>query len=221
MNKKMLIKKQFILPLFILFISNAFLYWLPMALCVKERCSDLSIALDDIIPLLPGFIFIYISYFAFWIVNYIVIANHSGEEAFYRFFTADLTSKIVCALIFVVFPTTMLRPVVSSDALPVAVLNYIYALDEPVNLFPSMHCLTSWLCFIGVKNTEGISKPYKVFCGVYAVLILLSTVFVKQHLALDVLAGVALAQAGMWFARGSNFYVLFMRLFTKRSKADA
>lgn len=214
--KNKYIKKQYYLPLIIVFAENIVLYWLPMLFCDSFKHHDLSTVFDTAVPVLPGFIFIYVSFFVFWALNYIVIAHYSDEKSFYRFFTADLISKTICMLFFVFYPTIMERPVLVSDTFSKAVLNFIYTIDKPSNLFPSMHCLTSWLCFVGIREHKSISKSYRVFCALYAVLILASTLFVKQHLIVDVLSGVFWAEICMLVCKKTDLYTVFQKLFSIR-----
>jgi membrane-associated phospholipid phosphatase len=72
-----------------------------------------------------------------------------------------------------------------------------YRLDEPYNLFPSLHVAISWLAWLACRDRV---RPRALFLAV-VVAISISTVFVKQHYIVDVVAGVALAVAA-WAAAG-------------------
>lgn len=68
----------------------------------------------------------------------------------------------------------------------------IYAADSPPrNCMPSMHVSVSWAMFFAVLQSKIMLKRplYKALVGVLAVLISLSTVFIKQHSILDVFVG--------------------------------
>ena len=75
-------------------------------------------------------------------------------------------------------------------------LQWLYTMDAPVTLFPSIHCLLSWLCWRGFCKLEhprwmnGLSLLFTL--AVFA-----STVLVKQHYAADILGGVAVAELGL------------------------
>ena len=61
------------------------------------------------------------------------------------------------------------------------------------NLFPSYHCLISAYCYLGVRKQRGISKGFKIYSLVMAILISFSTVLTKQHYIVDVFGGILIA----------------------------
>lgn len=70
----------------------------------------------------------------------------------------------------------------------------IYSIDSPPrNVMPSMHVSESWAMFFAVLQSKVmLKKPiFKALAGIWAILISLSTVFIKQHSILDVFAGFA------------------------------
>jgi len=71
---------------------------------------------------------------------------------------------------------------------------WLYNVDAADNLFPSIHCLSSWLCVIAVRNQERIPKTYKIVSVILAVLVCISTLTTKQHVIVDVFAGILLAE---------------------------
>ena len=72
------------------------------------------------------------------------------------------------------------------------VLSLIYTFDTPTGVCPSLHVAYS----MGIASTwlgdRRASPPFKVFVTASAVVISLSTMFVKQHSAVDVIAAVGL-----------------------------
>ena len=65
--------------------------------------------------------------------------------------------------------------------------------DIAFNLFPSYHCLISFYCYLGVRKQPEISKGFRIYSLVMAILISFSTVFTKQHYILDVAGGIGIA----------------------------
>lgn len=122
----------------------------------------------------------------FWIVNYILISNINKEHC-YRFLTADLLGKLICGIIYINFPTTNIRPNIITPDIFSDVLKFLYSIDAADNLFPSIHCLVSWYCFVGLRNCEVIPVWYRYFSLFMAIMICISTLATKQHVIIDVL----------------------------------
>ena len=153
-----------------------------------------SIVIDEYIPFIPAFILPYVICYAHWVLNFILSA-HTGEERFSKFAKAVMLSQIICGIIFLLFPTTIVRPDVSLyNGLVGFLLKMIFGLDTPVNLFPSMHCLLSWFSWIAVRNCKNIPLWYQIFSFVFAIVVCVSTVTVKQHFFIAIIGGVALAE---------------------------
>ncbi len=93
-------------------------------------------------------------------------------------------------------------------------LSVVYSLDTPTNCFPSMHCLFAYLVFRQSLRTPDAKTWFKVFCGVCAALICLSTLFVKQHVIADVIGGIFFGELA--FALGQKLPV--WKIFIKINK---
>ena len=95
-------------------------------------------------------------------------------------------------------PTTMERAVIEGNDVFSGMVALIYSIDAPVNLFPSIHCLESWFCFRGSLNRRYFSRTWTIAMGVMTVLVFLSTVLIKQHLVVDMIGAVAVAEIGLF-----------------------
>lgn len=154
---------------------------------------NLTSHLDNIIPLVPIFVLIYFGSYIFWIANYILSCSINKEHC-YRFITADLMGKLVCCIFYISFPTTNIRPVITSSGIFVDMLKFLYKIDAANNLFPSIHCLVSWYCYAGIRDCKTIPAWYRYLSLFIALMICISTLTTKQHVIIDVLGGVALAE---------------------------
>lgn len=161
---------------------------------------DLTGRLERQIPVIPEFTLIYLLFFPFWIGNFLLI-GHLGKEKARRFIRADLIAWTVCGVCFLLFPTANVRPAGLEEGIWTELLELVYRMDPPTNLFPSIHCLASWLCFVVLRREESLPVWYRAGCGVMAVLICISTVAVRQHVLADVAAGILLAE-GAWALAG-------------------
>lgn len=108
--------------------------------------------------------------------------------------------------LFLVCPTTNVRPADLGTGLGSDLLRLLYDMDLPVNLFPSIHCLASWMCFVAVRSSHRLPVWYKVITGIGAGLICFSTLAVKQHVIADVAAGIFLAEGLMFFSSRVYWY---------------
>lgn len=195
-----------IIPLLSILVVNTFVYSGAGILTGSRYHFDFTLAFDRAVPLIPQFIWVYVLAFPFWAMNYILAAQR-GKDTFYRFVATDLTVHAVCFLVFLVLPTTNVRPQIGGDTLSEKMLMFIYAVDggaSPSNLLPSIHCYVSWLCWRGLKGAKQIPKWYQNFSLVFAVLIIVSTQVLKQHYIVDAIAGVALVEIAWRFFQGGD-----------------
>ncbi len=87
-----------------------------------------------------------------------------------------------------------------------------YSLDgseTAYNLLPSFHCINSTLCYLGVTGRRELPKWFRVYSLVTTLLIFVSTVYVKQHYVLDIVAGVALAAVAYSLCKKYHWGKLF------------
>ena len=192
---KSLIPKYARLPILIALVFNCAVFWLTRPVTAGMRHYDLTLPVDDALPLVPAFAVIYVLAFFQWLVGYILICRDSPERCF-RVMSGEIISKTICLLFFLLLPTSMTRPEIAGNDIFSRLLALIYALDSPDNLFPSIHVIESWLCFRGALGAKSLSRGYKAGMLVLTILVMVSVLLVKQHLFLDVLAGVAVAELG-------------------------
>lgn len=199
MNMK-LIKKVYdyiplyaIKPLALSVIINFSVYSGARLFYKNRLFHNLTTNLDEKIPVVPIFILFYFGSYFFWIFNYILISRIS-EENCYRLVISDILGKLACFIIYITFPTTNIRPEITSSGVFVDMLKFLYKVDAPNNLFPSIHVLVSWYSFIGLRNNEIIPVWYRYFSLFMAVMISVSTLTTKQHVIADVIAGMVLAE---------------------------
>ncbi|MBQ3356745.1 MAG: phosphatase PAP2 family protein [Oscillospiraceae bacterium] len=160
-----------------------------------DNALDMTAKWDMMIPFEPVWILPYLITFAFWFYLYTTIAKE-GPEAAYRLVTADFLGKIVSMIIFIAMPTTNVRPEVAGTGFIPFVIRFVYWIDAPRNLFPSLHCYIAWL------GTRQIFEARKlrhrglngVLCVIASLIVFASTLFTKQHVIADVISGVALAE---------------------------
>ncbi len=157
--------------------------------------SSLETPLDTMIPFVSPFVLFYVLAFAQWIINYLLIARESKNFC-YRFVIADIFSKIICLFFFLLMPTTLTRPDITGSGLFDLLVRFIYQSDPPVNLFPSIHCLESWCCIHAAFCMKKVPKWYRPITVLMSLGVFTSTLFIKQHVIVDMFGGIAAFEIG-------------------------
>lgn len=158
--------------------------------------------IDNGIPLVPFFVIFYVLSYAFWIVSLIVVFR-TEKRNYINFIFAYVLHLIVGAIVFASAPSFMDRSVEgiyetvkNGKDIFSKLLFIVYEGDggtSAFNLFPSLHCSISFLCFLAIFNDKNFNLASKIVSLTLVILITLSTVFTKQHYFIDTIGGYALA----------------------------
>lgn len=206
-----LFPKYIFIPLIMVVVMNYITYFCTKPITDNLYHYNFTSNLDEGIPFIPLFIIIYILAYVQWIVGFIIIARES-KKVCYKYLSAELIAKTFCLIFFFILPTTMIRPEVTSSGLTMSLVKFFYEVDAPVNLFPSIHCLESWLVFRGSLACKKVPKLYKVITFIFSILVCLSTVFVKQHVVIDIIGGILVVEIGILIANKFNLGRLFDKI---------
>ena len=213
MRKKLanVIPKYSILPLAAVLIANILAYYVTRLFTGGLTHVDMTTAVDRAIPFVPAFSAIYVLAYLQWIVGFILIAREEKEFSF-RVLSGEIIAKLICAVLFLVIPTTMVRADITGNGFFSETVRLLYRIDTPDNLFPSLHCLESWLCFRAAMKMKKTGRAYTYCSLVFTLLVFASTVFIKQHVVVDIIAGVLVCEIGQLVAEKANTGRLFERL---------
>ena len=195
------------LPLLTVLLFNCFTFWVvPIFQGDWVTRYDLSISIDYNTPFVPAFIVVYVLAFVQWAGSYIY---HCGEsrELCYRMTTSDLIAKVITMLIFIILPTQLVRPDIVGNGPFEWLTSLIYAADKPISLFPSVHCLESWMCFRTATMLAKKNKAYITIQFIFTLLVFASVVFVKQHFFVDIIGGVVVAELGLLLYRVKKTHI--------------
>lgn len=188
--------------------------WIPTAIVIGystivfygTRCINrfypahlLQTPLDKVIPFVPFFVLFYVLAYLQWGLGYFFALRHSRQLC-YETLLVDLIAKTVCLICFLAFPTAIQRPQVLGTDPWSALVRLIYQIDLPNNLFPSLHCLTSWLLCRALWKISKLPLPVKLANAVLTLLICASTLLIKQHYLPDAVAGILSVELGYWLA---------------------
>lgn len=187
------------LPLGAMLLFNWLVYFGTRFFTTGMRHYLMYTPLDEIIPFVPAFISVYILAYFQWVFGYGIIAREN-KQIFYRIVIAEIIAKAMALVCFIAVPTTIERPEITGTGVWDLLTVSVYNADAPDNLFPSVHCLESWVCFRGAMYLKKPGKWYKYASLVFTLLVFASTVFVKQHVVLDMVGAVAFVEIGMFIS---------------------
>ena len=191
--------------LFLAVFINCIVYFGLRPLTAGRHHYSMALPLDQRLPFLPFFCVFYFLAYVQWVLGFILIARES-EPFCRKYLTAEILSKLLCGLLFLLLPTTLERPVPSGTGIFERAVTLLYRIDAPDHLFPSLHCLESWVCLRSSLRMKKVGKGYRFFSLVMTVLVFLSTIFLKQHVLLDIPGGILVYECGMFLAVSAETY---------------
>lgn len=213
-NKKRLLPLYSIIPMVTIVIAHVTVYFGTKLINGSMPHSSPAVAVDTWIPFAPEWVIIYVLTFFFWAAGLVYIAIQD-DKLCYKFTMSVLVGELACGIIFILMPTVISRPQVIGDLYYHRLMEYVFANDVPTNLFPSMHCMMSYMVFRMIVVSPKSSLPYKIGSGILTVLICASTLFVKQHFFPDVISGLIFGEVAMLIGQKTNLWKIFIRLNKK------
>jgi membrane-associated phospholipid phosphatase len=158
--------------------------------------------LDAMLPLVPGFIVFYmLGYFFVFAPCFVVRERHAFRAAIVAFCVCMAVGFVV----FRYFPIEMQKTYATGDDWFSKLAYFQQSKDTAYNNFPSLHVgLNVYAYALIAWQSRKINPAWLVL----PVLIIISTLLVKQHLVIDVLGGLVLATGG---------FLLFRRIERSRS----
>ena len=144
---------------------------------------------DDWIPFCEFFIVPYILWFPYMILAVI-----------YFIFFNLMMGMTVFLIVSYVYPNAQhIRPTeFPRDNVFTDVVKWLYSTDTPTNILPSIHVFNSLAIHMSLTNCEALrdKKLIKAASFTLTALIIMSTMFLKQHSVIDVCMGATLALFG-------------------------
>lgn len=149
-------------------------------------------AFDDMVPFCEYFIVPYVLWYLYvaGTVVYLGLTDKNLKE-YYRFIINMALGMVVFIIVSFVYPNGQnLRPVIESDNIFKWAVNFLYTIDTSTNILPSLHVYASVACDIALCRDWRFKKhPSWIWVShILNVFICLSTMFLKQHSVIDVIA---------------------------------
>lgn len=167
------------------------LYFLTENLIPAERCHVIHCGLDDLIPFNEGFLVLY-CYWYVLIIGSLLWFLLYDIRAFKQLQIYIMITQAVAMLVYILYPSIQtMRPVnFARDNSLTRLMAFIYAVDTPTGVCPSLHVAYSMGIAAVWCRKKDVALAWKGFMILSAVLISISTAFVKQHSVIDILAAI-------------------------------
>lgn len=166
---------------------------------VEQRNVPINIIhmkIDDYIPFCEYFIVPYLLWFAYVAVTvfYFAFFNKNKQE-YWQFILTLGIGMTLFIFVSLLYPNGQnLRSELTGDSIFIHLVQYLYTIDTPTNILPSIHVFNSIACCIAIFQHKPFQKRKALLTGtaILTTLIVMATVFLKQHTLVDVIAAVAL-----------------------------
>ena len=183
----------------VMLLSQLLVFYATRLLLPYLPAHRMATALDAAIPVRAEWIIIYYLTFVFWLVSAVLILSESRAYA-RRMVKGYLIAMLISGVIFLVWPTTLTRPVPPDTGLFNILLALLYQIDAPVNLCPSLHVLITYFCIRAAMGSRMVPKWYYPVSWVFFALVCLCILFVKQHVLVDIPAAILVAELSVRLA---------------------
>ncbi len=167
------------------------MYFLTENLIPAEQCHVIHCKLDDLIPFCEWFLLPYVFWYGLIVFSLIYFALYD-VDSFKKLQTYIIITQAVAVTVYILYPNCQnLRPqTFPRKNLLTDCIGLLYAVDTNTGVCPSLHCAYS----IGIASVwlraKGVRWQAKAFVVFWAILICLSTMFIKQHSAVDFFAAI-------------------------------
>lgn len=142
---------------------------------------------DEQIPFLPWTVWLYTSQYFVLPASFIWVRK---PENYSHMYYAMLAAILSSCTVFFFYPTMIPRPENLGSGVVDTVRWLLYKVDAPTNCFPSLHVAFACLSSIYVMREH---KLIGAISWIWSILIIISTMTLKQHYVIDVMGGMIVA----------------------------
>ena len=188
--KNIISEKKFLKSCLCFLGINIISYW--SIKLFQNSPAGIHFSLDDKIPFIGQFVYIYNMFYPFCFIA-LYFLYKKDKNAYYKALFSSLIGIFICDLIYLISPTIMYRPPLpNTDPITTFVLKITFYFDNPpMNCFPSIHCLFCFQIIYSYIFSKTSKKQRKIAIAVSS-LIILSTLFVKQHYIFDMISALTI-----------------------------
>ncbi|HLE31729.1 MAG TPA: phosphatase PAP2 family protein [Bacteroidota bacterium] len=157
---------------------------------------DLTSSLDRQIPLVPLFVWFYVLCYVF---PFILIPMTTNWHRFNIAFLSIALCTLIGFIGHIGLPIAFPKPQPGGNSLSEQLVRYIHSHDflPGAQNFPSLHVAITWTVFFACLR-QGRPKLLEGILLIATLLIIASTVLIKQHLFIDLIGGTAVGFLIWW-----------------------
>lgn len=176
------------------------LYYIPYAITffLLERVIEpkyiIYSSLDDLIPFVSAFIYPYLSWFPF-MFGFLIYFLIKDKESFVNLCFCMFTGMSISLLVYVIFPNGLdIRVIDTGTGITDRFVQMIQSVDNSNNVCPSIHVSSTLAIMLVILKSQALKEKrgIKSLSLLLGILIILSTMFLKQHSIIDVATGAIL-----------------------------
>lgn len=177
-----------------------------------DHVYSLATSLDSMIPFVPAFIIPYVLWYPF-ITGALIALAFKDKRTYFQTLIALCSGLVISYIFFALFQTAIERPDIQGEkGILFTMVDYIYHNDQPYNCFPSIHVLTSYLT---LRGTRVFGRAIWAMTSAFSIVIIVSTVLVKQHVVVDIAGGILAGELCFRLA-GTTLHALSSRVKSTR-----
>lgn len=182
-------------------------YGLTEQLIPAESCHVVHCFLDDLIPFCEIFLIPYVFWYLL-IVGSLLYFLLYNVDSFKRLQTFIIITQVVATVIYILLPNRQdLRPAeFPRDNLLTQGVAFLYFFDTNTNVCPSLHVAYSMGIVSVWLKEQNVPKTWKAFVVIAAVLICMSTAFIKQHSVVDAFAALPVCLLAEYIVYGKSYW---------------
>ena len=116
------------------------------------------------------------------------------KNIFTKYIISYLFCTVIANIIFIIYPTYVDRPIVIGNSILELITRIVFWVDTPAqNCFPSLHCAVSMFFILYMFECKKCPLYLKILTLIISILIMIATLYTKQHVFIDLLSGDILA----------------------------
>ena len=168
---------------------------------------------DDMIPFCEIFIIPYLLWFPYVVMTvvYFLFRNKNKKEYFQLIFNLMMGMTVFLVVSYIYPNVQYLRPAVFPRSnIFTRLVAEIYRTDTPTNILPSIHVFNSLAVYFAIHHCQALKDRKWLQRGalILSVLIILSTMFIKQHSAVDFFVALPVCLLAEEIAYGKSYWAV-------------